>query len=86
MRVSYPPIDVPGLAQRFKSVRAGRDKSKFPTSESLYKFVGLDRSQWWKIEHGKRSIPLERLRFIEDRLGVDLQIPDLEKMLKDHLK
>ena len=63
-------VQVPGLADKIKSARIKDSRS----ITRICAEADMTTSNWYRIESGKQSIPLETLRKIESVLGVDFGV------------
>ena len=63
-------LEVPFLNQKIKEARKNDDR---PITQ-ICALVGMTTANWYRIEAGKQSIPLETLRKIEQALGVDFGV------------
>ncbi len=63
-------VQVPGLAEKIKAARLHDSRS----ITRICAEVGMTTSNWYRIESGKQSIPLETLQKIESVLGVDFGV------------
>jgi hypothetical protein len=67
-------IEFVGLELELQALRVNRDKKVFPTSESFYKHLGVNRTCWWRWEKGLRAVSIEVIRKIESKLKTDLNV------------
>lgn len=73
MKISqFREVDVENIGQRIKQARLASDKSV----EKICGDVGISRTYWYAIENEKvsGSLSIEKLRKIEQALGVDLGV------------
>ena len=63
-------IEVPSLEQRIKESRL-RDHR---TITQICGLAGMTTANWYRIESGKQSIPIETLRKMESVLGVNFGV------------
>jgi transcriptional regulator with XRE-family HTH domain len=63
-------VQVPALNERIKQARLNDDR----TITQICGLAGMTTANWYRIESGKQSIPLETLQKIESVLGVDFGV------------
>ncbi|WP_026734911.1 helix-turn-helix domain-containing protein [Fischerella sp. PCC 9605] len=63
-------IDVPDLGAKIKAAREADPRSL----KAICKAVGMSQMNWYRIEDEKQSLPIEKLRKIEEVLGIDFGV------------
>jgi transcriptional regulator with XRE-family HTH domain len=63
-------VQVPSLKERIKEARSKDSRS----ITQLCAEAGMTTANWYRIESGKQSLPIETLRKIEEVLGVDFGV------------
>jgi transcriptional regulator with XRE-family HTH domain len=63
-------VQVPALNDKIKQARLNDDR----TITQICGLAGMTTANWYRIESGRQSIPLETLRKMEQVLGVDFGV------------
>ncbi|AFZ11327.1 helix-turn-helix domain protein [Crinalium epipsammum PCC 9333] len=63
-------VEVPRLGQRIKEAREADPRSL----KEICKTVGMSQMNWYRIEDEKQMLPENKLRKIEQVLGVDFGV------------
>lgn len=63
-------VEIPCLGERIKEARLCDRRSL----AAICREIGMTTANWYRIESGKQTMPVETLRKIEQALGVDFGV------------